>query len=108
MARSLHTAAHRELVAAVTALRKAAGLTQRELAARLGREQNFVARLETGGRRLDLIELIAVCAACDTDPRSEIASLVTRVVPLLPKLSRGLQRAAKRPPGSTGRKAVNR
>ena len=46
MAASLHTAAHRELVTAVTALRHRAGLTQRQLAHALGREQNLVARIE--------------------------------------------------------------
>ncbi len=85
MARSLHTAAHRELVAAVKALRAAAGLTQRELADRLGREHNFVARLETGGRRLDLIELVAICAACDADPAAEIGALVRRIAPAAPR-----------------------
>lgn len=81
MARSLHTAGHRELVSTVKALRKRAGLTQRELAERLGREQNFVARVETGGRRIDLVELIAICTACDADPGAEIAILVKRITP---------------------------
>jgi transcriptional regulator with XRE-family HTH domain len=81
MARSLHTAAHRELVSAVKALRNGAGLSQRELAGRLGREQNFVARVETGGRRIDLIELVAICAACEGDPAAEIAALVKRITP---------------------------
>ncbi len=79
MARSLHTAAHRELVAAVKALRKAAGLNQRELADRVGREQNFIARIETGQRRIDLVEWITLCDACDVDPATEIARLVRQL-----------------------------
>jgi transcriptional regulator with XRE-family HTH domain len=39
------------------------GLTQAELAARLGRPQSFVSKYESGERRLDLIELSEVCAA---------------------------------------------
>src|SRR4051794_1541929 len=90
MARSLHTAAHRELVSAVVALRKKAGLTQRELAQRLGREQNLVARIETGGRRLDLVELLQICRACDVDPVAETSRLAAEIAPLVigPRASR--------------------
>ncbi|HEX8916550.1 MAG TPA: helix-turn-helix transcriptional regulator [Humisphaera sp.] len=84
MARSLHTAAHRELVAAVVAMRKAAGLTQRDLAERLGREQNFVGRVETGQRRIDLVEWVMLCRACDVDPVERMAGLAGAVAALLP------------------------
>ena len=84
MARSLHTAAHRELVSAVKALRKAAGLTQRGLAERLGREQNFVARIETGQRRVDLVEWVMICRACDVDPADEVTATVRKLDALLP------------------------
>ncbi len=83
MARSLHTPAHRELVSAVVAMRKKAGLTQRGLAQRLGREQNLVARIETGGRRLDLVELLQICAACGVDAVSEISRLAAQIAPLI-------------------------
>ena len=49
-------------------LRKAAGLTQRELAKKLSREHSFVARVELGDRRLDLVEFFWVCRACGADP----------------------------------------
>jgi transcriptional regulator with XRE-family HTH domain len=68
-------------VSLVVALRKSAGLTQRELAARLNREQNFVARMETGSRRIDFVELVAVCVACGANPEAEIVSLVKRIIP---------------------------
>ena len=84
MARSLHTAAHRELVSAAIALRRTAGLTQRQLAERLGREQNFVARVETGQRRVDLVEWVTLCRACGADPAAETLRLVTRVALLVP------------------------
>ncbi|WP_245611396.1 helix-turn-helix domain-containing protein [Solidesulfovibrio alcoholivorans] len=44
-------------------LRKNAGLRQAELAARLGCPQSFVSKYESGQRRLDLIELEAICKA---------------------------------------------
>ncbi len=40
-----------------------AGLTQAELAQRLGVNQSFVSKYESGERRLDLIELRNICKA---------------------------------------------
>jgi len=45
------------------AMRQAAGLNQRELAERLGRSVLYVSRCERGERRVDVIELRALCAA---------------------------------------------
>lgn len=42
-------------------MRKSAGMTQRELADKMGREQSFIWRLESGERRLDLIEFHWIC-----------------------------------------------
>ena len=80
MARSLHTAAHRELVSELIAMRKAAGMSQRQLAAHLGREQNFVARVETGERRVDVIELAMICRACGVDAGTGIEKLIRKVL----------------------------
>lgn len=41
------------------AARVEAGLSQEEVAARLGRSQSFVSRSETGERRIDVVELQA-------------------------------------------------
>lgn len=38
--------------------RRIAGLTQREAAERLGRSQSFVAKSESGERRVDVVELV--------------------------------------------------
>lgn len=53
--------------ARLVAMRKAAGLTQRELAERLGREHSFVGRVELGERRLDVVEFYWFCRACEQD-----------------------------------------
>lgn len=42
-------------------LRQQAGLRQTDLAALLGRPQSFVSKVEAGERRLDIIELRAIC-----------------------------------------------
>ena len=54
----------------LVAMRKAARLTQRQLAKRLKREHSFVSRIESGERRLDVVEFYWVCRACDQDPKS--------------------------------------
>jgi transcriptional regulator with XRE-family HTH domain len=48
--------------------RKAAGLTQQALAKRLKRHQSFVAKYETGERRLDVIEFLIIARALGADP----------------------------------------
>ena len=45
-------------------MRKAAGLTQRQLATKMGREQSFVTRIEHGERRLDVVEFVTYAKAC--------------------------------------------
>ena len=48
-------------------IRKEAGLTQRQLAQKLGREHSFVWRIEHGERRLDVVEFHWVCRCLDQD-----------------------------------------
>lgn len=66
MGRSIHTPDHRRLAELLRELREQAGLRQSELAHRLDRPQSFVSKYEAGERRLDLIELRAICLALDT------------------------------------------
>ncbi len=47
--------------------RKAAHLTQAEVAARLGRTQGYVNKIETGERRMDVVQLRDFCAAIGVD-----------------------------------------
>jgi transcriptional regulator with XRE-family HTH domain len=85
MPASMHNPAADLLARTVVELRTASGLNQRELAAALGREQNFVARIETGQRRVDLIEWIQLLRALGADPEQEIARIVRQVAPLVPR-----------------------
>jgi len=48
--------------------RKSTGLTQVELADRLGRPQSFVSKYERGERKLDVVEFCEVCRALGIDP----------------------------------------
>lgn len=44
-----------------------AGLTQTELANRLGKPQSYVSKAELGERRLDFLETLDFCTACEKD-----------------------------------------
>ncbi len=64
MEKSTFTPLYDLLRARLVEVRKSAGLTRRDLAARLGRERSFVARVEGGERRVDLVEFYWICRAC--------------------------------------------
>lgn len=63
MKKSTHSPEYDEVLKTLVFIRKTAGLTQRDLAKRLKREQSFVWRIEKGERRLDLVEFHWVCEA---------------------------------------------
>ena len=52
-----------------------AGLTQRSLAARLNRPQSFVAKYESGERRIDVVEFLEIAEAVGFDPSELIREL---------------------------------
>lgn len=64
MTNTLRTSEHIYLCERLKRVRLDAGLTQAELAKRLGKPQSFVAKVETKERRLDVIEFAKWMAAC--------------------------------------------
>jgi transcriptional regulator with XRE-family HTH domain len=77
LAKTLRTAAHRALIAILVASRREAGFTQRQLAERLKRPQSYVAKIEAGERRVDLVELVAIAKALKLDPRQLLERFLT-------------------------------
>lgn len=73
MAKTIHSEAYAELVGALAAARRDAGLTQREVAGRLGRPQSYVAKVEGLERRLDVVEYLELATAIGTDPIPSLA-----------------------------------
>lgn len=63
MTRSLRTPAHNALRALLKRHRVEAHLTQAQLAARMRRPQSFVAKIESGERRLDVVEFLEYSTA---------------------------------------------
>ena len=56
-------------------LREEAGFRQADIAKGLGRQQTFVSKYEVGERRLDVIELRAICRLLGTNLSSFVESL---------------------------------
>ncbi|WP_280176929.1 helix-turn-helix domain-containing protein [Roseibium aquae] len=48
--------------------RKRSGLTQQDVADRLGKPQSYVAKVEGGERRLDVVEFVALAKAIGENP----------------------------------------
>ncbi|HYL87707.1 MAG TPA: helix-turn-helix transcriptional regulator [Burkholderiales bacterium] len=57
------------------AARKAAGLTQQNLAKKLRRPQSFVSKYEKAHQRLDVVEFVEVSRALGVDPSEALTLL---------------------------------
>lgn len=80
MPTSLHSEAYAALIDVLVSARKEAGLTQQQVADRLGKPQSFVSKVERGERRIDVIEFSAVAEAIGITP----TALLTRLLSVLP------------------------
>ena len=73
--------AYKELREVLISARREAGVSQEKLAAKLGRAQTFVSKIELGERRLDLIELLVWADALGVDAREVVERLLKKVRP---------------------------
>jgi transcriptional regulator with XRE-family HTH domain len=74
--KTLRSRGHRILIGVLVAAREAAELTQRDLAARLKRPHSFIGRIESGERRIDVIEFIELARVLEVDPRQLFARVL--------------------------------
>ena len=65
---SLRSSRHQRLVELLIQYREESGLTQVEVAAKLGRHQPFISNIESGQRRIDVVELLDLAVAIGFDP----------------------------------------
>ena len=77
MPKTLRSPEHIALMEVLREARLAAGMTQADLASRLGRPQSYVAKIETGERRVEVVEFILLAQALGRSP-GEMVEEVTR------------------------------
>jgi transcriptional regulator with XRE-family HTH domain len=75
LAKTLRSKRYKALIGLLVARRQAAAMTQSDLAARLGKSQSFVARLESGQRRITVVEFMMLAKILRFDPYKVISTL---------------------------------
>ncbi|WP_147019166.1 helix-turn-helix domain-containing protein [Methylorubrum extorquens] len=73
---SFRSPRHQRLAELIAEYREAADLKQSDVAKRLKRHQPFVSEIESGQRRVDLIELLDLAEAIGFDPHALIDALL--------------------------------
>jgi transcriptional regulator with XRE-family HTH domain len=68
MAKAKFSSAHKKLQEMLVEARLDAGLKQADVARALGVPQSYVSKVESGERRLDVVEFIAIAEAAKADP----------------------------------------
>lgn len=63
-----YPARQRAIVAAIKSAREAAGISQRQLATKLGEPPNWIQRIESLERRVDVAEFMAIAKALNANP----------------------------------------
>lgn len=78
---SVRTAENDALLNVLKRARLSLGVTQRRLSERLGRSNNYIANIERGSRRLDVVEFTRIAIVLGIDP----AMLYADYLSALPK-----------------------
>jgi transcriptional regulator with XRE-family HTH domain len=88
MEKSIFTPEYAVLRAALVSIRKNAGLTQRDVARRLKVPHSWVAKVESGERRIDVVEMCLFSSACEVDPAVFCSDLVPQIASVQAKRHR--------------------
>lgn len=70
---------HRIVAQLIRKMRIEAGLKQTDISKRMGVTQSMVSKFESGERRLDLVEIRAVCLACGVSLSDFVARVEQRL-----------------------------
>jgi ribosome-binding protein aMBF1 (putative translation factor) len=81
MPKTFHGEAYALFIERLVAARIKAGITQTELAKRLGRHQSFVSNFETKIRRLDIVEAMIIVREIGLDPMEVVRDLSILIGP---------------------------
>ncbi|GAB7535749.1 helix-turn-helix domain-containing protein [Burkholderia sp. 3C] len=85
MTHPIHDPRYQRIASLLAELRKQRGLLQQDVADRLGRPQAFVSKVESGARRIDMVELLDFLRALDADPHGFIDALMDQPLSSLPR-----------------------
>ena len=75
--KALRSPASLAVAATIARARRAAGLTQRELAERLRRPHSVIGMIETGHRQVNVPEFLALASALGRDPTALFAEVLS-------------------------------
>lgn len=76
MPKTVYSDAYQSAIALLVRLRKERGVSQEELARRLGKKQPFISLVERFERRLDVVEFYAFVQATGADPTEAFTELL--------------------------------
>lgn len=80
MEKSVSRREHKIFAGLLRELREKAGLTQAELAERVGETQSYISKWERGELRLDLVQLRELCGAMGVGLSEFVAEFESRVL----------------------------
>jgi len=76
---SIYSEQYQLLIKKLRQTRRDQGLTQAAVAERLGKPQSFIAKVENGERKLDVIEFIHLAQLLSLDPAGVIKSMMNEM-----------------------------
>lgn len=71
---------YRAIIETLQRRRKAAGMTQWDLALAVGTDQSQISKLERSERRLDIVDYVRICRAIGIDPGGPLRSIVHKPI----------------------------
>ncbi|MGX5805282.1 helix-turn-helix domain-containing protein [Bradyrhizobium sp. Arg314] len=77
MQKTLRSPRHVRLVQLIVDKRKEAGLSQADLAKAIDRYQSVVAAIESGGRRIDVVEFLDLAETIGFDPHEVLGQVMS-------------------------------
>lgn len=77
--KSIFTEEYESFLESMISARKAADITQQQLALRLQKPQSFVSKYERRERRLDVVEFVTICGSIEVDPCRIIREIERRL-----------------------------
>ena len=72
---SVYSDEYQRVINALKKARKEKGITQAQLAEALGKPQSFIAKVESGERRLDVVEFVHLARLVEADVQRIINSI---------------------------------